>query len=313
MLQGLCVCVCTRMLFGMHILGVFTKIHFIAHIKDAVKAEWNRHQQQEQMNDKVVLDLKRQIGVLTNKLAVSNKLLKDKQLHIQKVQNWPKTSFVKTALGQMSATAKKKLFETFPKYAPHKYGGPPAIAKQFSPKTTHVISDDDDDDQVIKKKHTTKHKTKKYTPKTPKTVEQKKNEIESESDDDEDVGPGMYVVKCLHERSVYKPRKNGLRSRVGGYSYLVEYDGYPDPKDFSWQYDYELRCAKLIAEFNDQDPSKGDVQVAASRMECDGDVRQKWVDEQLVEYMHIHNCLARDVPSSVLTNWWDASYAHCRK
>ena len=61
----------------------------------------------------------------------------------------------------MSAAAKKKLFETFPKYAPHKYGGPPTIAKQFSPKTTHVISDDDDDDddKVIKKKHTRKQET----------------------------------------------------------------------------------------------------------------------------------------------------------
>ena len=141
------------------------------------------------MNDKVVLDLKKQIGVLTNKLAVSNKLLKDKQLHIQKVQNWPKTSFVKTALGQMSAAAKKKLFETFPKYAPHKYGGPPTIAKQFSPKTTHVISDDDDDsidDKVIKKKHTPKHANKKHTnkpkmaktsPKTHKAIEQKKIKV----------------------------------------------------------------------------------------------------------------------------------------
>ena len=39
----------------------------------------------------------------------------------------------------------------------------------------------------------------KNSPKIHKTVEQKKNEIQSESDDDEDVEPGMYVVKCLHE------------------------------------------------------------------------------------------------------------------
>ena len=77
------------------------------------------------------------------------------------------------------------MVETFPKYAPHKYGGPPTIAKQFSPKTTHVISDDDDD-KVIKKKHTLKHANEKHTNKpkmakispkthkTHKTVEQKK-------------------------------------------------------------------------------------------------------------------------------------------
>ena len=48
----------------------------------------------------------------------------------------------------------------------------------------------------------------------------------------------MLSSACM--RSVYKPRKNGLRSRVGGYRYLVEYEGYPDPKDF---------CGSMIMSF----------------------------------------------------------------
>ena len=145
-----------------------------------------------------------------------------------------------------------------------------------------------------------------------KKKRKKKRVLLSDSDSDELVPTGMYEVKSLHGRKTYKPKK-GLSS--GGFQYLVEYVGYPDPNDFSWQFDYELDGAKsTIQSFNDQNHASAgeDACAVVPVVVSQADARQMWVDQQLVLYQQVHKCALKDVPDGVMAKMWDASFEHSK-
>lgn len=304
--------ICCKVCACVYAHASLLKQFLLLHIKDAVKVEWERQQGQQNQLETVILDLKKRVGGLMSEVSVVNKTNKHLKSHIRTVENWSKTSLVKNILSTLTKKDKKKLLQSFPKYAQNKHGGPPVLAKKHS--QAHEMSDDDDDDDEIIVNKNKKRKNKKPEDEH-KQLESEEEQLESE--DDEIVPAGYFVVKCLHARKLYAPRK-GVVSTAGGYQYLTEYEGYPEEKDYSWQFDHELKGAiETVTAFNAEYPiSEGAEAVAlvpAVAVSSDAVVRATWVNKQLELYCWTNACVEKDVPSAVLTDLWDESFQHSKK
>ena len=87
------------------------------------------------------------------------------------------------------------------------------------------------------------------------------NDRGDDDDDDDDDADGAYVPLKIHDRKTYKRAISGKTGKASerycmAMTYQVEWEGYPDPDDYTWAYDYELEggASELMSRYNMLNP-----------------------------------------------------------